>query len=84
MADATDWLRSNRLTSPLGNWRALPMCIDLVKLPSEAVGSEREDSRAAATLVFFGHPLELRPRCNDAPPQAQVQLLCPSNNQFPS
>jgi hypothetical protein len=54
MADATAWLRSNRLTSPPGNWRALHKGIDLVKLPSEAVGSEREDSRAAATLVFLG------------------------------
>jgi hypothetical protein len=52
MAEATDWLRSNRLLiSPLvrleGFWFE---CIVWVKLPSEAVGSEREDSRAAATL----------------------------------
>jgi hypothetical protein len=28
-------------------------CIDLVKLPSEAVGCEREDSRAAAHLILL-------------------------------
>jgi hypothetical protein len=28
-------------------------CIVLVKLPSEAVGSKREDSRAAAHLILF-------------------------------
>ena len=55
MAEATDWLRGNRLfISPLGYlegfWFA---CIVLVKLPSEAMGSEREDSRAAAHLTLF-------------------------------
>jgi hypothetical protein len=29
-------------------------CIDLVKLLSEAVGNQREDSRAAAHFLLFG------------------------------
>ena len=57
MAEATDWLRSNRLMiSPLGILEGFSFsCIVLVQLPSEAVGSEREDSRAAAHLnLLFG------------------------------
>jgi hypothetical protein len=56
-AEATDWLRSNRLMiSPLGILEGFSFrCIVLVKLPSEAVGSEREASRVAAHLsLFFG------------------------------
>jgi hypothetical protein len=55
MGEATDWLRSNRLLiSPLECLEGFPFeCIVLVKLPSEAVGSEREDSRAAAYLVLL-------------------------------
>ena len=53
--EATDWLRSNRLlTSPLGELEGFSFtCIVLVKLPSEAVGSEREYSRAAAHLILL-------------------------------
>ena len=55
MAEATDWLRSNRLLmSPPGQQEGFWFeCIVLVKLPSEAVGSEREDSRAAAYPILF-------------------------------
>ena len=43
MADATDWLRSNRQEEPSGKTAGLfTRDIDLVKLPSEAVGSQRE------------------------------------------
>lgn len=51
MAYATDWLRSNRQKEPSREPGGLfTKDIDLVKLPSEAVGSQREDSRAAAHL----------------------------------
>ena len=55
MAEATDWLRSNRLViSALGQLEGFSFeCIALVKLPSEAVGSEREDSRAAAHFILL-------------------------------
>ena len=57
MAEATDWLRGNRrLISPLDISEGFSfVSIVLVKLPSEAVGSEGEDSRAAAHLnLLFG------------------------------
>ena len=54
MADATEWLRSNWQKKPSGKTGGrFTRCIDLVKLPSEAVGSQREDSRAAAHFLLF-------------------------------
>ena len=52
-------------------------CIDLVKLLSEAVGSQREDSRAAAHLFALWSPVQikLRPGYNNARPQAQCATL---------
>jgi hypothetical protein len=59
MADATDWLRSNRQKEPSGKTGGLfTRDIDLVKLPSEAVGSQREDSRATAHFVLFASLLK--------------------------
>jgi hypothetical protein len=42
MADATDWLRSNRQGALRETPGLFTRDIDLVKLPSEAVGSQRE------------------------------------------
>jgi hypothetical protein len=43
MADATDWLRSNRQEEPSGKPQGSSReTLILVKLPSEAVGSQRE------------------------------------------
>jgi len=76
MADAADWLLSNRQKEPSGKTGGLfTRDIDLVKFPSEAVGSRREDSRAAVHLLVFAcFSGGAEPACNDAPPQAQVQL----------
>ena len=55
MTEATDWLRGNRLLiSPLGNLEGFSFAsIALVKFPSEAMGSERKDSRVAAHFILF-------------------------------
>jgi len=54
--DRSDGLapKQSLMISPLGPLEGFSFeCIVLVKLPSEAVGSEREDSRAAAHLIWF-------------------------------
>jgi outer membrane biogenesis lipoprotein LolB len=57
--------------------------IDLVKLPSEAVGSQREESRAAAHLLLFACcSNSAEPARNDAPLQAQVQFSFASQPFF--
>ena len=54
MANATDWLRSEWQRSPPEKLEGSSRrAIDLVKFPNEAVGSEREDSRAAVHLLLF-------------------------------
>jgi hypothetical protein len=72
MAEATEWLRSNRQTKPSGKTGGLfTICIDLVKLPSEAVGNQREDSRAAAHFLLFA--------CRSDRAEASVQCCTTSS-----